>query len=481
MDVAFWHRLQFAFTATFHYLFPQLTMGLALLVFVMKTLGLGTRGQGWNDAARFWIRIFGINFAVGVVTGIPLEFQFGTNWAGFSRYAGGIVGQTLGMEGLFAFFLESSFLAVLVWGEHRVSHRGHWLAALALFLGSWLSGYFVVCTNAFLQHPVGYAFLPDGALRLASFSALVLNPWAIAQYLHTMMASVVTASFVVAAVGASYALRGVHAEAARRFLAVGVVAGLIACVLVAFPTGDRQAKLVAKHQPAALAAMEGRFESGPYARITIIGQPNVGAKRIDNPLQVPGMLSFLEFGALHTEVPGLNEFPPDRWAGNIELLYHASRWWPGTIFIGTMALATLLPARGQLTVRRCCGCSCSHSVSLHRNTAGWLTTELGRQPWAVYGLLRTYDASVRSSIRAVRCSRRSSSPAYVVLARFMPGVAGRARPGHTTPRGSAAARHVSAVVAIVADVHGVRRADGFDLVRRAPLHRGAHRQMSVVM
>src|SRR5580765_2652847 len=176
-EALFWHRLQFAFTIVYHYLFPQLTMGLALLIVVMKSLALARRDPGWNEAARFWIRIFGINFAVGVVTGIPMEFQFGTNWAAFSRYAGNIIGHTLGMEGLFAFFLESSFLGVLVWGERRAGRIGHWLASLALFAGSWLSGYFIVTTNAFMQHPVGYRIDADGMLRLADFWAFVLNPW----------------------------------------------------------------------------------------------------------------------------------------------------------------------------------------------------------------------------------------------------------------------------------------------------------------
>src|SRR5437773_7685246 len=156
MDFPFWHRIQFAFTITYHYLFPQLTMGLALLIATMKTLGLRRGGERWNDAARFWVRIFGINFTVGVVTGVPMEFQFGTNWAVFSRYAGNIIGHTLGMEGLFAFFLESSFLTLLVWGERRVGRIGHWLASLALLAGSWLSGYFIIATNAFMQHPVGH-------------------------------------------------------------------------------------------------------------------------------------------------------------------------------------------------------------------------------------------------------------------------------------------------------------------------------------
>jgi cytochrome d ubiquinol oxidase subunit I len=397
MSFAFWHRLQFAFTAVYHYLFPQLTMGLALLILVMKTLGLRRGGQGWNDAAAFWIRVFGINFALGVVTGIPMEFQLGANWGEFARVAGGVVGQTLAMEGLFAFFLESSFLAVLVWGEQRVGRVGHWLAALALWLGSWLSGYFIVATNAFLQRPVGYAVAPDGSLQLADFAAFVLNPWAIAQYAHTMCASVVTAAFVVTAAGAFYALRGVHVAPSRRFLTAGVSVGLVASLLVAFPTGDHQAKLVAVHQPAALAAMEGRFRSGPYAEITLIGQPNVAERRIDNPLKVPGMLSFLAFGAFHRNVPGLETVAEDRWPDNIELLYYAFHVMVGlgTMFIGVMAIAALLHARGALvrSRRMLWVLMLAFPFPYIANTAGWLSTELGRQPWVVYGLLRTRDAA----------------------------------------------------------------------------------------
>src|SRR5262245_32977528 len=246
-DPLLWHRLQFAFTITYHYLFPQLTMGLALLIVVLKAAGLRTNDARWNEAARFWIRIFGINFAVGVVTGLPMEFQFGTNWAAFSRYAGNVIGQTLAMEGMFAFFLESSFLALLVFGERRLGVIGHYLAAWALFIGSWLSGYFIIATNSFMQHPVGHTLRPDGTLALADFRAFVLNPWALAAYAHNMTAAVVTGSFVVAAVGAFYTLTGRHAEHARRFLRLGVIAGLASALVVAFPTGDHQAKLVRRH------------------------------------------------------------------------------------------------------------------------------------------------------------------------------------------------------------------------------------------
>ncbi len=393
MDPVYWHRLQFAFTITYHYLFPQLTMGLALLIAIMKTLGRRPGGGTWNDAARFWIRIFGINFAMGVVTGLPMEFQFGTNWAVFARTAGNVIGHTLGMEGLFAFFLESSFLALLVWGEKRIGPTGHWLASLALFVGSWLSGYLIVATNAFMQHPVGHVVDADGTIRLADFAAFVLNPWAIAAWLHTMTAAVVTASFVVAAVGAFYVLRGQDAPVVRRFLGLGVTAGLAAAMIVAFPTGDHQAKLVARHQPIALASMEGRFESGPYARITLIGQPDVEKRRIDNPLQVPGMLSFLAFGAFHADVPGLAAYPPEQWPDNIELLYYAFHVMVGlgTIFIGIMGLAAFLQLRGALVRTRAMlwVLVLAFPFPYIATTAGWLTAELGRQPWLVYGLLRT--------------------------------------------------------------------------------------------
>jgi cytochrome d ubiquinol oxidase subunit I len=396
-DPLFWHRLQFAFTIVYHYLFPQLTMGLALLIVVMKGLGLRSGDTRWDDAARFWIRIFGINFAVGVVTGIPMEFQFGTNWARFAEIAGPVVGHTLAMEGVFAFFLESSFLSLLVFGEKRLGRKGHFLAALALFAGSWLSGYFIICTNAFMQRPVGHVVGPDGILRLADFSTFLLNGWAIAAYLHTMTAAVVTASFVVSAVGAYYALRGEHLDAARRFLVVGTVAGLVSSVLVAFPTGDHHAKLVARHQPVALAAMEGRFTSGPMAGITLIGQPNVAERRLDNPIEVPGMLSFLAFGTFHSGVAGLDAFPESEWPDNIELLYYAFHVMAGlgTIFIAIMAVASLLAWRGTLLTRRgvLWVLMLAFPFPYIATTAGWMTAELGRQPWVIYGILRTRDAA----------------------------------------------------------------------------------------
>jgi cytochrome d ubiquinol oxidase subunit I len=396
-DPLTWHRVQFAFTIIYHYLFPQLTMGLALLIVVLKGLALRPGGEAYATAARFWVRVFGLNFAVGVVTGLPMEFQFGTNWARFSQLTGGVIGQTLAMEGLFAFMLESSFLAMLVWGEQKLGPKKHFAAAVALFIGSWLSGVFIVTTNAFMQHPVGFTRGDDGVFALADFWTYVLNPWALAQYAHNQMASLVTASFVVSAVGAYWMLRGVHLEQARLNLKVGTIAGLVASLAVAFPTGDLQAKLVARHQPAALAAMEGRFESGPRATIHLIGQPNVAERRLDNPIGVPFVLSFLAFGRFDADVVGLNDIPQENWPTSIELLYYAFHVMVGlgTLFIGLMGLAVLFRWRGWLERSRWLlwALMLAFPFPYIANTAGWMTAELGRQPWLVYGLLRTIDGA----------------------------------------------------------------------------------------
>jgi cytochrome d ubiquinol oxidase subunit I len=391
-----WHRIQFAFTITYHYLFPQLTMGLALILVIFKVLALRRRDERYNEVVRFWARIFGLNFAVGVVTGIPLEFQFGTNWARFSHFAGGVVGQTLAMEGVFAFFLESAFLGLFLFGEKRLGPIGHLAAAIALFLGSWLSGYFIIATNAFMQHPVGYSLSDDGSLHLADFRTFLLNPWAFWQYSHNMTASVITASFVVSAVGAFWSLMGNHLEHALICLRVGVIAGLISCLVVLFPTGDGAGKMVSQYQPLTLAAMEGLFNGGPAAELAIIGQPDIKHRQLENPIVVPGMLSFLAYGSFGSTVKGLNDFPQDEWPYNVELLYYSYHIMAGlgTCFILVMAAAAYLLWRSRLQQSRGMLWVLMLAVPFPyiATTAGWWTAELGRQPWIVHGLLRTVEA-----------------------------------------------------------------------------------------
>ena len=394
-DPLFWHRLQFGFTITYHYLFPQLTMGLALLIVVLKGLGLRTGRAEYADAARFWIRIFALSFAMGVVTGIPMEFQFGTNWAEFSAKSGGVIGQTLAMEGIFAFFLESSFLALLVWGERRLGPRKHFLAALALFVGSWASGYFIVMTNAFMQHPVGYSRDASGVLTIADLGVYLTNPWGILQYAHTMCGALVTGAFAMAAVGAYWTLRGEHAASARVSLHTGVVAGLIAATLVAMPTGHEQGRMVAEHQPVTLAAMEGHFQSGPQAPLAVIGQPNVAERKLDNPLELPAVLSYIAYGDFSANVRGLEDFPESEWPTNIELLYFSFHIMVGlgTIFIGLMGLSVLWLWRGWLGTSRWLLwiLALSFPFPFIANTAGWLSAELGRQPWLIHGVMLTAD------------------------------------------------------------------------------------------
>ena len=387
------HRLHFAFTVTFHYLFPQLTMGLAPLIVALKTLALRNNDETYNQAARFWARIFGINFVIGVVTGIPMEFQFGTNWSVFSRFAGGVIGQTLAMEAMFAFFLESAFLGLFLYGEQRLSPKAHWWSAVAVFLGSWLSGFFIIATDAWMQHPVGYATRPDGSVQLSSFWQLVLNPWAWWQYAHNMSGAAITGAFVMASVGAFYLLGGKFQEHGRIFVRVGVVAGLIFSIVQLFPTGDGQGRMLAESQPVTLAAMEALFESGPGAPLVLIGQPDIPQRKIDNPLPVPKMLSFLTYRAWEAEVRGLNAFPEDTWPDNIPLLYFSYHIMVGlgTIFIAIMVVSALLLWRKKLFRARWLLWILLLSLPFPyiANTAGWITAEIGRQPWLVYGLMRT--------------------------------------------------------------------------------------------
>ena len=387
------HRLHFAFTVTFHYLFPQLTMGLAPLIVVLKTLALRRNDEIYNQAARFWARIFGINFVIGVVTGIPMEFQFGTNWSVFSRFAGGVIGQTLAMEAMFAFFLESAFLGLFLYGDKRLSPRAHWWSAVAVFLGSWLSGFFIIATDAWMQHPVGYAASPDGSVQLSSFWQLVLNPWAWWQYAHNMSGAGITGSFVMASVGAFYLLWGKFREHAKIFVRVGVVAGLIFSIVQLFPTGDGQGRMIAANQPVTLAAMEALFESGSGAPLVLIGQPDIPQRKIDNPLVIPKMLSFLTYRRWEAELRGLNAFPEDTWPDNIPLLYFSYHIMVGlgTIFIAVMIVSAFLLWRKKLfeSRRMLWILLLSLPFPYIANTAGWITAELGRQPWLVYGLMRT--------------------------------------------------------------------------------------------
>ena len=393
-DAEVLHRIQFAFTVTYHYLFPMLTMGVAPIIVYFKYIGYKHQSEKHNQAARFWAKIFGITFLFGVVTGIPLEFQFGTNWAKFSRFAGGVIGQTLAMEGTFAFFLESAFIGLFLFGEKRLGQGLHLLTAFLIWIGTWLSGYFIIATGAWMQHPVGYEII-DGKVELNSFWALLLNPWAIYQYMHNMGGAVVVGAFAVTALGAFYILSKKQVEYGKMFVRTGVVFGLIASIWMLFPSGDLEGQMVAKYQPAKLAAMEGVLKTEKGAPLVLIGQPDVEKGTIDNPITIPKMLSFITARRWDAEVRGLDSFPEDERPGNVALVYYSFHIMVGlgTLFIALMVTSAFALWRGWIFDAKWLLwlLMLSFPFPFIANIAGWIVTEVGRQPWLVYGLMKTED------------------------------------------------------------------------------------------
>jgi cytochrome d ubiquinol oxidase subunit I len=411
-------RLQFTLTVMFHYLFPILTMGSALFVAWLKTVSYlggerrrlpllrksGEQRAVYEGAAHFWGKLLAITFAVGVVTGIPLEFQFGTNWAVFSNYAGGVIGQTLAMEGVFAFFAESAFLGLFLFGRERIGAGLHWASALAVFAGSWLSGFFIIATNAWMQHPVAYA-LADGRAQLQSLAGLLGNPWLLWQYAHNMSGAATSGAFALAAIGAFYSLSHRHPAFSRTCLSVGVVGALLFCALQIFPTGDQHARMVARHQPSAFAAMEGIFPTERGAPLVVIGYPDTGERRLETGIELPRLLSFLTSRRWDATVRGLDDIPPDRWPDSVPLVYYAYHIMVGlgTLLLLVAGLGTALLWRGRLYASRgvLWALMLAFPFTIVANLAGWTVAETGRQPWVVYGLLRTEaGASPESAVPA---------------------------------------------------------------------------------
>jgi cytochrome d ubiquinol oxidase subunit I len=404
-------RLQFTLTVTFHYLFPIITMGLALFVAWMKTVSyLGRENHrfpllrkteaeraAYESASRFWAKIFAVNFAFGVVTGIPLEFQFGTNWAKFSNYAGGVIGQTLALEGVFAFFAESVFLGIFLAGRERVSPRVHWLSSLFIWGGSWLSGFFIIATNAWMQHPVAYSHGPNGVVQLDSFWGLLTNPWLPWQYLHTMSGAAITGSFILASAGALFLLLDRHREFSKICLRVGAVSALVFCALQIFPTGDQQAKNVSIHQPSAFAAMEGLFPTSRGAPLVIIGNPDMQKDELQSTIALPHFLSFLTSHRWNTTVTGLDDIPHKDWPDSVPLVYYAYHIMVGlgSLLLLIAAIAVFLLWRKKLFSSKAAlwALLLSFPFTMIANIAGWATAETGRQPWTVFGLLHTKDAA----------------------------------------------------------------------------------------
>ena len=388
-------RWQFGFTIMFHYLFHVLTMGLGVLIAVLKTVQLLRGDERYGALARFWAKLFAITFAMGVVTGIPMELQFGTNWARFSHFAGGVVGQTLFMEGVFAFFAESSFLGLFLFGERRVRPVLHWLSAVMVALGAVVSGFFIIATDAWMQHPVAYEMV-NGRAELTSLWGLLTNPYALWQFPHAISGSIITASMVMAGVGAYYLLSRKFEDAGQLSVKIGVISGLAFSLISLFPTGAMNGENVTKYQPIKMAAMEGLFRTQEGAPIAIIGMPDTERRELMDPIYLPRVLSFLAYGDFRAKVVGLDDYPADLHPP-IELVYYAYHIMVGlgTMFIAVMAIAAFLLWRGTLYTSRWFLWILMLAIPFPyiANEAGWAVAEVGRQPWIVYGLQRTADAT----------------------------------------------------------------------------------------
>jgi cytochrome d ubiquinol oxidase subunit I len=379
-------RAQFALTVMVHYLYPVLTMGLGVVLVIVASLRLRRPDETYQRMARFWTHIFGVVFAGGVATGVVMEFEFGTNWARYSRFVGDIFGAPLAAEALIAFFLESSFLSILVFGEKRVSRRMHWFATLMVALGATLSAFWIVAANSWQQTPAGFHIV-HGRAELTDFAAAVFNPSTLLRFSHAVLGSWVTAAVFVASLSSYYLVRGRHQEFSRRSLRLALVFGLVS-LAAEVVVGDAHTRQVAHTQPEKFAAIEVLYHTQTAAPLAVVGQPLP-------EVLLPKLLSFMTYFDFNARVTGLDAFAPeDRPPVTATAMSFHAMLWLGLGLGVVLAVGVFLWWRGRLFVSRrylkiLCYCL---PIPFVVNEVGWVTAEVGRQPWSVYHLLRTEDA-----------------------------------------------------------------------------------------
>ena len=394
MDPILLARLQFAFTIGFHFLFPPITIGLAWLLVILEYLGWRRNDESYVRLGRFFGRILGLTFAVGVATGIVMEFQFGTNWAEYSKFVGDIFGAPLAAEGVFAFFLESGFLGLYLFGRGRVSKRMHWFSILMVAAGATLSAFWIIVANSWQQTPAGYT-IRNGRAELTDFWAAVFNPSTMVRYFHTVDAALITGAFFMAGISAYLILKGKETELAKKSLRMALLFGLVVSVLEVVPSGHEHAQQVARTQPEKFAAIEGLYTSQNAAPLVVFAYPTDKPPTLHAPIEIPGLLSWMAFGDPNAPIKGLNEFPsgevPPLWLTfvsfhNMVLL--------GIYFIVVMAYGVFLLYKRRLWNRTKFLKLLVWSIPLPLAACqlGWIAAEVGRQPWIVYRLLKTTDA-----------------------------------------------------------------------------------------
>jgi cytochrome d ubiquinol oxidase subunit I len=395
MDVLTLSRIQFGATIAFHYIYPPLSIGLGLLLVIMEGLWLKTNDNLYHQMARFWTRVFALTFAVGVATGIVMEFEFGTNWASYSRFVGDVFGSALAAEGIFAFFLESGFLAVLLFGWDKVSRKVHFLSTCMVCLGAHFSAVWIVVANSWMQTPAGYHIVGQGLharAEITDFWQLVFNPSTVQRLCHTVCGAWCAGAFLVVSVSAWYLLKGRHLDFARKSLKFGLFVALAASLLQA-ATGHLSGQGIAQNQPAKLAAFEGLYNTASNAPLVLAGYVDEKNQRVVG-LSAPGLLSFMAHNDFHTPVTGLNEFKPQDWPPVVPcFLFFHGMVGLGMAMLAVSALGFLYFHHGSLPQRRWLLWLLVFSVLLPEmaNQLGWFAAEVGRQPWIVYGVMRTPD------------------------------------------------------------------------------------------
>ncbi|MEO6314959.1 MAG: cytochrome ubiquinol oxidase subunit I [Chitinophagaceae bacterium] len=397
MDVEILARIQFAFTIAFHYIYPPLSIGLGLLLVVMEGMYLKTRNKLYEQMTRFWIRIFALIFGIGVATGIIMEFEFGTNWATYSKYVGDIFGSALAAEGIFAFALESGFLGILLFGWNRVSSGVHFFSTIMVFLGSMFSAVWIVVANSWQQTPAGFHIVGAGMnarAEITDFWAMVYNPSSVDRMWHVWIGSFLAGAFLVLSINAWYIIKNKHLAIAKPAFKIALAVATFFS-LAQLVVGSKSAEGVAKNQPAKLAAMEGHFDSSASAPMYLFGWVNK-SKQETYGLKIPGGLSYLSHGDFNAPVRGLNSFKKDVQPPQVNAVfqfYHIMIA-VGMLMIGATLLACWYWKKGSLFNKKWLMWFFVWSVLLPQvaNECGWFTAEMGRQPWVVYGLLRTSDA-----------------------------------------------------------------------------------------
>lgn len=401
MDVVILSRLQFAITTLFHFMFVPLTLGLSILVAWMETRYVRTGDELYLRMTRFWGKLFLVNFALGIVTGITLEFQFGMNWAEYSRYVGDVFGAPLAIEATAAFFLESVFIGLWIFGWGKVSKKVHCFAMWMVVLGSNMSALWILLANGWMQNPVGYV-LRNNRAEMVDFAALLTNPYGLIKFFHTIISSHLLAAFFVMGVSAWHLLRKSQPEFFRRSFRMAAPFALVAACLVMF-SGDMQASVVARYQPTKFAALESTWETQRGAPMNLIVWPDAANERnAVQALPIPKMLSYLAHKNLNSEVKGLKEFPVDERPPVLPVfLSFRAMVGMGIFFVLAGIAAVIFSRRGLIDRQRWFLRLMFFAIPLPylANQLGWIAAEVGRQPWIVYGLMKT-SAGISSNLAA---------------------------------------------------------------------------------